>query len=174
MEPPRTRGPRHKALLLRLWGTRNAGLEVAAWPSPLVRRDCRWYGTRLPLAGPQHRPSTLCLMPAPPTVPQSQDFGVPPPSKFPPGGSLSALRARLRQSRDRAEGCPREGGKAGGEKEGRKKPPWLLPESETNKLRQQNINMADWNGIDLHSQLLFPLIYELPSLKDYSNHGRTV
>lgn len=51
---------------------------------------------------------------------------------------------------------------------------WPLSESETNKLRQQDINLAHRHDIDLHGQLFFPLMYELPSLKDYSNHERTV
>lgn len=149
-------------------------------PGPGVPGTYRWYGTRFPLAGPRHRLSALCLTPAPPAVPQSRGF----PSGFPrlrnfPLAAVpppSAPAATLCQGRDRAEGFPGERGKAGvgREKKGGKKPPWLLPESETNKLGQQNINLADRNGIDLHSQLFFPLIYELPSLKDYSNHGRTV
>lgn len=152
MEPPRTRGPRHVPVV---------------WDSfPLGRPSAP------PVRSLSH-PGSAGRSPEP-----GLPFGVPSPSKFPPGGSPSALRARGGPSPGQGPrgGFPGEGGKAGvgREKKGGKKPPWLLPESETNKLGQQNINLADRNGIDLHSQLFFPLIYELPSLKDYSNHGRTV
>lgn len=100
--------------------------RVRSRPGPGVPGTYRWYGTRFPLAGPQHRLSALCLTPAPPAVPQSRGF---------PSGSLrlrsfplaavpppSAPAAALRQGRDRAEGSlgkggrPRWGGKRRGEK----------------------------------------------------------